>query len=145
MLVRCLYASHAVGKVSAETVDAILEQSRRNNPKAGITGMLCFTDDIFIQVIEGGRDAVCELFNAIVRDERHTGVRLLLFEEIAERNFGVWTMGKVDFARTNQALLLKYFEKAQLDPFSSPGHATLSLLTELIRSGTINGRGKAGE
>jgi Sensors of blue-light using FAD len=145
VLVRCLYASHAVGRVSAETVDAILEQSRRNNPKAGITGMLCFTDDVFIQVIEGGRDPVCELFNAIVRDERHSGVRLLLFEEIAERSFGVWTMGKVDFARTNQALLLKYFEKAALDPFAASGHATLSLLSELIRSGSINGRGKAGE
>ena len=145
MLVRCLYASHAVGRVTPATVDAILEQSRRNNPEAGITGMLGFTDDVFIQVIEGGRDAVCELYNTLVGDERHTGVRLLRFEEICERSFGGWTMGKVDFARTNQSLLLKYFDTARLDPFTAPGGATLSLLTELIRSGTINGRGKAGE
>jgi hypothetical protein len=145
MLVRCLYASHAAGRITAATVDSILEQSRRNNAEAGITGMLCFTDDIFIQVIEGGRDAVCELFNTLVRDERHTGVRLLRFEEITERTFGSWTMGKVDFSRTSQTLLLKYFDTARLDPFAAPGGATLSLLTELIRSGTINGRGKAGE
>jgi hypothetical protein len=145
MLVRCLYASHAVDRISAATVDAILDEARRNNREAGITGMLGFTDDAFIPVIEGGRDAVCELYNTLVRDERHTGVRLLRFEEITERSFGAWTMGKVDFSRTSQTLLLKYFDTAKLDPFTAPGGATLSLLTELIRSGTINGRGKAGE
>jgi hypothetical protein len=144
MLVRCLYASRAVDRVTAATVDAILEEARRNNPGAGITGMLCFTDELFIQVIEGGRDAVCELYNSLVRDARHTGIRLLRFEEITERGFGAWTMGKVDFSRTSQTLLLKYFDTARLDPFAAPGGATLSLLTELIRSGSINGRGKAG-
>jgi hypothetical protein len=145
MLVRCLYASRAVGRITAAAVDAILEEARRNNPEAGITGMLGVTDDAFIQVIEGGRDAVCELYNTLVRDARHTGVRLLRFEEIGERSFGAWTMGKVDFSRTSQTLLLKYFDTARLDPFTAPGGATLALLTELIRSGTINGRGKAGE
>ena len=90
MLVRLLYASHAVSPLTTPVVDTILEQSRLNNPQQGITGLLCFSDDIFIQVLEGGRDAVCELFNAIVRDDRHTKVRILGYEEIAERRFGGW-------------------------------------------------------
>ena len=68
MLVRCLYASRATAQLAAPVVDSILEQSRKNNPRQGITGMLCFFDDIFVQVLEGGRDEICELFNAIVRD-----------------------------------------------------------------------------
>ena len=97
MLVRCLYASRA-GHAGAGRHRWIrsLEQSRRNNPPRGITGLLCFTSDVFVQVLEGGRDEVCDLYNAIVCDERHSHVRLLSYEEIAERRFRGWTMGQVN-------------------------------------------------
>jgi hypothetical protein len=60
-------AGRAAAPLTAAVVDSILEQSRRNNPKAGITGILCFSDDLFVQVLEGGRDDVCELYNTIAR------------------------------------------------------------------------------
>ena len=82
MLVRLLYASRAAGPLTQGLIDSILAQSRRRNPDQGITGILCYSDDIFLQVLEGGRDAVCEVFNTIVADPRHTSVRLLQFEEI---------------------------------------------------------------
>ena len=141
MLVRCLYASRAAVPLVAPVVDSILEQSRKNNPRQGITGMLCFFDDIFVQVLEGGRDEVCELFNAIVRDDRHLNVRILTYEEISERRFGNWTMGQVNIAKVNPALLLKYSEKALLNPFSCSGHATMALLDELVATAAIVSRG----
>jgi hypothetical protein len=141
MLVRCLYASRAAQPLSATVLQSILVQSSKNNPKLGITGMLCVTEDIFIQVIEGGRDEVCELFNAIVRDDRHQQVRLLTFDEISERRFGNWTMGRVNLATVNPALLLKYSEKAELNPFTCSGRATMALLDELVATGAISSRG----
>lgn len=66
MLVRCLYASRPIEPLSGPFLDSILQQSRKNNPALGITGLLCVSKDLFIQVIEGGRDEVCDLFNAIV-------------------------------------------------------------------------------
>ncbi len=141
MLVRCLYASRAAVPLVAPVVDSILEQSRKNNPRQGITGMLCFFDDIFVQVLEGGRDEVCELFNAIVRDDRHRNVRMLTYEEISERRFGSWTMGQVNIATVNPSLLLKYSEKAVLNPFSCSGHATMALLDELVATAAIVSRG----
>ena len=141
MLVRCLYASRAAVPLVAPVVDSILEQSRKNNPRQGITGMLCFFDDIFVQVLEGGRDEVCELFNAIVRDDRHLNVRILTYEEITERRFGNWTMGQVNIAKVNPALLLKYSEKALLNPFSCSGHATMALLDELVATASIVSHG----
>jgi hypothetical protein len=144
MLVRCLYASRAKTPMRAQLLDQILDQSRRNNQERGITGLLCFTGDVFVQVIEGGRDEVCELFNAIVRDDRHAGVRLLSYEEIAERRFGSWTMGRVNIETVNPALLLKYSEKAALNPFNASGQATLALLLELAATGSIVGRGHSG-
>jgi hypothetical protein len=87
MLVRLLYASRCINN-SAETVESILTQSRVHNPGLGITGILCHSGQIFLQAIEGGRDAVSELYNHISRDKRHTDVVLLHYEEITERRFG---------------------------------------------------------
>lgn len=137
MLVRCLYASRPTVPLLASALDEILEQSHRNNPGRGITGLLCFTDDVFVQVLEGGRDEVSELYNAIVRDNRHNTVRLLAYEEIVERRFGNWTMGQVDAKAVNPALLLRYSRTATLDPFAVTGEATMALLTELVAAGTI--------
>src|SRR5689334_19346571 len=109
MLVRCLYASRAAATADGAVLDDILNQSRKRNPALGITGLLCVSGDVFIQVIEGGREEVCELYNAIVRDPRHTQVRLLSYEEITERRFGAWTMGQANIAKINPSLLLKYF------------------------------------
>ncbi|MEQ1784257.1 MAG: BLUF domain-containing protein [Hyphomonadaceae bacterium] len=142
MLVRCLYASRAAAGTGGAILDEILAQSRRNNPAKGITGMLCVSNDVFIQLLEGGRDEVCDLYNAIVRDTRHEHVRLLAYDEINQRQFGNWTMGRVDLARVNPSVLLKYFKRAELDPFNAPGSATLSLLGELVASASIVGRGE---
>lgn len=140
MLVRLLYASRAAQPLTPEVIDAILAQSRAHNPEHGITGILCYSGDIFMQVLEGGRDAVCELYNMIVRDDRHRNVRLLSYEETCERRFASWTMGQVNLAKVNPALMLKYAEKPGLDPFSCSGAASMALLDELIATASVLGR-----
>jgi len=141
MLVRLLYASRAAAPLSASIQESILEQSRANNPRIGVTGILCYSDDLFIQVLEGGRDEVCELYNTIARDKRHVNVRILSYEEIRERRFGGWTMGQVNLAKVNPALLLKYAERAELNPFICSGQASMALLDELIASSLVVSRG----
>ena len=141
MLVRLLYASRATGPMSASLVDSILEHSRKNNPAQGITGVLCYSDELFIQALEGGRDEVCELYNSIVRDDRHNQVRILSFEEISERRFGSWTMGHVNVAKVNPALLLKYAKMPILNPFNCSGSASLALLDELNATAAVVNRG----
>ena len=91
-------------------------------------------------MLEGGRDEVCELYNTIVRDSRHTQARILSFEEITERRFGHWTMGHVDVSTVNPSLLLKYAERPVLDPFNSSGRASLALLDELLATAVVTGR-----
>jgi hypothetical protein len=140
MLVRLLYASRAATPLNSSVQESILEQSRAHNPKSGITGVLCFSDDVFIQVLEGGRDEVCELYNTIVRDGRHQQVRILSFEEIRERRFGSWTMGQVNLAKVNASVLLKYGERAELNPFAGSACATMALLDELIATALVVGR-----
>ena len=77
MLVRLLYVSRAVDLDSAKAIESILETSRAHNLSNGITGVLCYGGGVFLQAIEGGREAVNTLYNHIVSDKRHTDVALL--------------------------------------------------------------------
>lgn len=142
MLVRCLYASRAAKPLAESTLNDILRQSRKNNPAMGITGMLCFTQELFVQVIEGGRAEVNRLLDSIFRDQRNADVQILSFEEIDERIFNNWTMGQVDLATVNPALLLKYSERPELNPFAGSAQATMALLRDLASSGAIAVRSK---
>lgn len=140
MLVRLLYASRAAAPVNQDTIESILQQSRSYNPSLGVTGILCHGGDVYMQVLEGGRAAVNELYNKIVRDPRHTEVLLLHYEEVVERRFSGWTMGQVNVSKINPSTLLKYSERPELDPFATSGKASLALLEELISTAQIVGR-----
>jgi len=139
MLVRLLYASRATD-TSAQTIEAILAQARTHNTANGITGILCYGAGTFLQAIEGGRMAVNELYGHIQRDARHKDVVLLHYEEILERRFGSWTMGQVNLGKLNASTLLKYSEKATLDPYAASGQVSLALLEELMATAAIVGR-----
>jgi hypothetical protein len=140
MLVRLLYASRARQPLGADVLDAILDTSLEQNPHHGITGVLCHSNTIFLQALEGEREAVSRLFLNICRDERHHDVVLLGFEEIDERAFAGWSMGRVNAARINAATLLKYSAQGELDPCRMQGAASLALLKELIAGASIVGR-----
>jgi len=143
MLVRLMYASRAVPAVDQEELLAILKKSKANNPKLGVTGVLCacFDSRVFMQVLEGGRSAVNRLYNRIANDPRHTDVELLSYEEISERRFAGWSMGQVNMARLNPALLLKYSECAKLDPFAVSGKVSVALFDELVATASVMGQG----
>ncbi len=143
MLVRCAYASRSADPITKQLLGSILEESRKRNQERGVTGFLCISGDIFIQVLEGGRDAISELFIKIACDPRHTNVRLIAYEEIGQRKYGNWSMGQVDLKKINPSLLLKYHETAELDPFTCSGSATMALLDELVSAAAILGKPSA--
>jgi methylmalonyl-CoA mutase N-terminal domain/subunit len=93
-----------------------------------------------LQALEGGRMPINELYGHIQRDPRHKDVVLLQYEEISERRVSGWTMGEVNMNRINAAILLKYAEKPELDPYSVSGSVSMALLEELIATASIIGR-----
>jgi len=140
MLVRLLYVSKAVKDDANSHTEAILASSRSHNVSNGITGILCYGGGIFLQVIEGGRAQVNELYNSLVQDKRHKEVVLLHYEEITQRRFSGWTMGQVNLAKLNASIVLKYSEKPELDPYGVSGAMSLALLEELMATASIMGR-----
>jgi hypothetical protein len=137
MLVRLMYASRATETVRPEVLNAILKKSTHNNPAVGVTGVLCFSGDIFLQVLEGGRTQVSRLYNRIAQDPRHQDVVLLSYDEIDERSFAGWAMGQVNMSRLNPALLLKYSEAAVLDPYAVSGKVSMALFNELVATASV--------
>jgi len=140
MLVRLLYASRAAKALTPEVIESILASSRKTNPALGVTGLLCHSDEIFMQVLEGGRDTVNHLYSRICSDPRHRDVIVLHYEEITERRFGGWTMGQVNLSKLNHSILLKYSEKPELDPYAVSGRVSFALLEELMATASIIGR-----
>jgi Sensors of blue-light using FAD len=140
MLVRLMYASRAVPAVDQEELVAILKKSKANNAKSGVTGALCFSEGVFMQVLEGGRNAVNQLYTRIAVDARHRDVVLLSYDEIEERRFAGWSMGQVNMQRLNPALLLKYSECARLDPYAVSGKVSMALFDELVATAAIMGQ-----
>ena len=140
MLVRLLYASRAAEPVPDGLVETIMQQARRNNPELGVTGVLCHGGDVFLQVLEGGREPVNTLYNRIACDRRHRRVTLLDYEEILERRFSGWTMGQVNLSKVNSSTLLKYSERALIDPYVLSGRTVSALTEELIVTASIVGR-----
>lgn len=137
MLVRLTYASRAVDGLTPEALAALLKGSRANNLATGITGVLVHSDGIFLQVLEGGRNTVSALYNRIAQDPRHREVVLLGYEEILERRFSGWAMGQANLQRLNAGVLLKYAERAVLDPFALSGAAAIALFEELVQTAVI--------
>ena len=86
MLVSLLYASRTESEIDEALVNSILEHSRTYNLEHGITGILCAYSpgNVFLQLLEGSRTAVNQLYGNIVRDPRHTDVTVLHYGEIQE-------------------------------------------------------------
>ena len=87
------YASTATFDFQDGDLITLLMNSRANNKRLGITGILLYDDRHFVQVLEGEEQAVRERFARIDADPRHDGVTILLEETSSERQFPKWSMG----------------------------------------------------
>ena len=137
MLVRLMYASRVAEGLKPDALQAILKKSTTNNPAIGVTGVLCSSGSVFLQVLEGGRSQVSALYNRIAADPRHRDVVLLTYDEITERRFAGWAMGQVNMNMLNPALLLKYSEAAVLDPYAVSGAISMALFNELVATASV--------
>lgn len=88
-----VYSSLAVTRFYEPDLAALLTAARAHNESAGITGILLYNREQFIQFLEGPPDAVDALVDRIRRDSRHTFVRVLVDELVEERQFEDWSMG----------------------------------------------------
>jgi len=127
--------THTRDDAASRIILDILTVSRSKNARLGVTGALLFSESCFIQVLEGEKSAVEEIYEAIERDQRHRDVTLLSFKEIPRRYFSKWSM-----AYSGASLSPAWLVEIQ-DRLANPsaiedgrlGQQLLAFMTECIR------------
>jgi hypothetical protein len=90
-MMQLIYTSRPFG-FDGGVLDDILISARRHNRVNAITGALICRADLFMQILEGPRDAVTATFARILLDDRHLDVALICSGDIRERLFPDWDM-----------------------------------------------------
>jgi hypothetical protein len=130
-LVRLLYVSQVKAGFSSADLQAVLEAARRHNVKNGISGLLAFNGDYFLQVLEGGREAVNRLYQSISCDSRHEDILLLQLSDISARMFSSWSMAYVPTAMLTRDLMMRFSCHGQFLPLEMSASSCLGLLQAL--------------
>ena len=90
---RIIYASQATFDLSPDELISLLSAARAENEKVGLSGMLLYSSQSFLQVLEGDEAALADTYSRIRVDKRHTNLRLLMEQEVSAPMFPDWTMG----------------------------------------------------
>ncbi len=121
MLKRIKYVSRFDKPMSEDAIQAVGEQSRANNQRLGLTGILMASGGLFYQVLEGPAEAVDQVYGKIVADGRHTDLLLLSSEDDVERMFPDWSMETINLDAAShvrlfplKALIKAVFEQSRL-------------------------------
>lgn len=104
-LLRILYSSKTHDRLSQSDLTKLLLQSRENNQRIHVNGILCYNHTDFIQVLEGPEIAVINLYQKILKDERHHECKLLNICLNNKYIFKNWSMGYIDISHGDMRLL----------------------------------------
>jgi hypothetical protein len=94
-----VYVSAEKVPMDKKELNAILNVSRSNNASLGVTGVLLYQNGSFLQVLEGNKAQVNNLFDKIATDERHYRIAKVKTFTTDERVFDEWSMGYADITQ----------------------------------------------
>lgn len=87
-----VYYSTATKEFSEQDLIELLSVAIKYNSAMGITGCLVYSNGKFIQLLEGDRRHVLELFEKIKRDPRHNNVTVTVEMTVNQKLFPDWGM-----------------------------------------------------
>lgn len=141
-MIQLIYISAPTRPMSVDDLMDILNKSRENNARLGISGMLLYTGEWFIQVLEGDEKVIDEKVVEIKKDPRHKDFRVLERKKISVREYSEWTMGfkRVDKNEVRDVPgLNRFFETDLSGEISSD---KLSLVNRLLHHYRSEGKKK---
>jgi len=134
MLIRLIYASETAAPMGPNEVQALLTLARRKNRLRDITGLLVFDSRYFLQVLEGDRQVISELYSRLAQDPRHKRLTLMQADPIDQRRFVGWSMGFAAADALGRGLMLRHGSTSHFDPFQMRASSALALLTEISQT-----------
>jgi len=130
-LVNMTYVSRANLDLSPKALGEILQQAQKNNTVNGVTGMLVFNNNYFLQTIEGPRAQINRLLYGLIIDQRHHDLQLLETRELKHREWSEWSMNYASPTKENAAIYLKYSTTVDFNPYLLSAEAARGLMSEL--------------
>jgi hypothetical protein len=115
-MLRLVYVSTCAPGVDIDAVVEIMRVAHPRNVSRGVSGMLCWSGEFFLQCLEGERAVVSEIFSYIARDARHSKVELIIAAPTNVRWFGEWGMGFSRLMASHQ-LDLREAGALEFDPY----------------------------
>lgn len=115
-----------------EELNNIQDTSLRNNSRDEISGILLFTGERFIQVLEGGREVINASYRRISADQRHTSLSLFEVVEIRHRLFRKWSMRVVRPTAPIKTIIHEYGIQG-IGPTLLNSKQVLTMLLEISR------------
>ncbi|MEM7612960.1 MAG: BLUF domain-containing protein [Pseudomonadota bacterium] len=131
ILISLTYASRANPDVSSQDFKQILDQAQENNLAAGITGMLTFNKEYFLQTIEGPRAQINGLLAKLIGDRRHYDLQVIECLEISARSWAEWSMNYATPTTENNAIYLRYSTTKDFNPYLLNADSARALLRDL--------------
>lgn len=101
-LIYIVYLSYMIKKYTVEEMNELLHNFRRNNDVHGITGLMLHKDGNIIQIIEGEKDNVLQLYYNMTKDKKHTHLIKLLQKNITNRMFSDWKMSFINYDKNTE-------------------------------------------
>ncbi|MDD3374356.1 MAG: BLUF domain-containing protein [Candidatus Omnitrophica bacterium] len=132
MFHQLLYVSVESHPYTQQELANLLDQSRKNNQILNITGMLVYYKKHFLQILEGEKEVVLNLFQKIRKDNRHLSVILFWDEPVQERSFSDWTMAFVDLNQASYRQKLKGFSTFLKQGFGEISDKNLTTAQKLL-------------
>lgn len=106
MIFQLIYTCALTQSVESNDLETIALTSRKRNLERGITGILLCQDGSVLQVLEGDKAAVLELYAKIEKDSRVANPLVLIKRTTIDREFPKWSMGFKNADETNAAFKL---------------------------------------
>lgn len=87
-----IYVSTVTDAFKREELGALGERSAAANARRGVTGMLAYNGENFMQLLEGDDAAVEDVLARVAQDPRHEGLVVIRRDQRKSRECPVWSM-----------------------------------------------------
>lgn len=116
-----VYASRQAVEFDGLRLVSLLYTARDRNAALGITGVLLYSNGLFVQCLEGPPGNVDAIYAKICQDPRHQELVVLQSIDTDERHFRSWMMGCAKVSDYQALELMRSEWQSASDAMDRPG------------------------